>query len=775
MPQVHPIFNNFTTGEISPKMYGRIDLKKYHNGCIEMKNFISLPYGGATGRGGLHYVADAKYHDKESRTTGFDFSEAQTYALEFGHQYVRFFTDGGQIMVTSGGELVTNGTFDTDLSDWDDLSTGTGSIAWTAGKMRIAGGASGVGWAEQDIAVTDKKPYILSLVITENPITIRIGNTSGGEQIARDTEFPVGTATTIFAANGSTIYLQFKNSNDNNSDVDNVSLKLAVPYEIASPYDEGDLGQLIFKQAEDELWIMHPLYKPRRLTRTSDISWTLAEIDFIDGPYMDQETTPTITPSGTTGNITMTAGGDLWDPDHVGALWRLYDGTADVWGYVKITGWNSATSVDATVINDLASTTVDAWREGAWSDYNGWPRTMAFHEQRSVLGGSIEFPFTVWGSKITDDPAAKFIDFTPGIEALDNDPYTFSIPPHPNAIIKWMASGNVLLVGTLTGEATIRGAVDNPITPTAILIESEDTNGSMGIDALRIGKSVVFVQRMGLKLLDIAYNYGADSYQTTDLTLLSEHITGLGIEEIAYVKEPNSVIWGRREDGWLLSCTYNKIHDVVGWARHLTDGEVESITSVPGVYYEDELWAIVKRTIDGDTKRYVERMDSEIHVDSGLTYSSPIKTTELRGLDHLIGKEVEIVGDGAVHPSQVVPSSGDITLEYAVNEAYVGIGYTPTLTTNRPEVPISGTSMSLKKMWPEVWVRLLNTVGVHINGETVPFRTAGDAMDEGLPPFSGDKYINKLGWDEDGWITVEQRLPMPITVTCVFGTMTVGQ
>jgi hypothetical protein len=200
---------------------------------------------------------------------------------------------------------------------------------------------------------------------------------------------------------------------------------------------------------------------------------------------------------------------------------------------------------------------------------------------------------------------------------------------------------------------------------------------------------------------------------------------------------------------------------------------MESIASIP---YQnvDQIWAIVNREINGEQKRYVEYYDENISVDSGLTWSGgPV--TVLGGLRHLEGKTVQIVGDGAVYPSQVVPDTGEITIDPAASEIYVGIGYTPRLVTNRPEVQTQGgTSQGLRKRWNKVIARILNTTGITINGQVIPARIPADPMGEAPGTFSGDIKVSNLGWDVEGRITIEQPLPLPAHIVAITGTLTVS-
>ena len=205
----------------------------------------------------------------------------------------------------------------------------------------------------------------------------------------------------------------------------------------------------------------------------------------------------------------------------------------------------------------------------------------------------------------------------------------------------------------------------------------------------------------------------------------------------------------------------------------------ESVSCIPHTTENrDEVWVSVKRTINGATKRFVEYMDPDIDVDSGLTHSGAAKAT-FPGLKHLIGESVQIVGDSAVFPSATVADDGTgdgtITISQSVTSASIGLGYTTTIKPSRPEVVSqTGSSMTRHKRWNRIAVRLKDSTGVLVNGDRIPFRSSADEMDQGVGLFNGDKIISNLGWDRDGYITITQDQPLPLSVLAITGTINSG-
>jgi len=317
---------------------------------------------------------------------------------------------------------------------------------------------------------------------------------------------------------------------------------------------------------------------------------------------------------------------------------------------------------------------------------------------------------------------------------------------------------------------------------------------SAPIQPLLIGNSTLFIQRAKRKLRELAFSSESDSYVAPDMTILAEHITEGGIEEMAYQQEPDSVAWLVRADGVLACMTFRREEQVVAWHRHIVGGAfgsgnavVESVATIPGDIDEDQVWVIVKRTINGATKRYVEYLSgfdfgtdvgNAFFVDSGLTYSGSAATT-ISGLNHLEGQSVAILADGAAHANKTV-SSGAITLDRSVTKAQIGLPFTSKLETLRIDAGSAmGSSQGKNKRIGEVTVRLFRTVGLKIGTsstelDTVPFRSSSDNMDTALSLFTGDKTAEfNGGYDDDATITIVQDLPLPMTILAIFPTLSV--
>ena len=657
-------FTNFTAGELSPRLDGRTDLGKYFNGSKTLENMVVHPHGGASRRPGTKFIHEVKTSSAQTRLIPFEFSTTQTYIMEFGHQYIRFFKDSG--IITESNKTISGAT------QANPIVITSNSHGYNNGDHVIISGV--VGMTElngKTFKVADK---------TTNTFELQ---TVDGTDIN-------SSAYTAYGSGG-------------------VANKI---YEIASPYSTADLPTIKFAQSADLMYLVHPSYAIRKLTRSGHTNWTLST------PSLSGSPSPTI---------------------------------------------NNAT--------------------------DKYPSSVSFFEQRLVFAGSNDNPQTMWFSK-----SADLENFTTGTN--DTDAMVYTIASNKVNAIRYISAQRSLIVGTVGGEFVVSASgTTQPITPTNVQIQRQSSYGAANIDAVQIENVTMFVQRAKRKLRELSYNLNIDQYQAQDMTLLAEHITEGGVLEMAYQQEPDSILWCARNDGTLLGFTYARAEEVVGWHRHILGGAfssgqavVESVATIPTDANEDELYLIVKRTINGTTRRYVEYLTlfdygtdqtDAFYVDSGLTYSGSAATV-ITGLDHLEGQSVTILANGSTHPNKTV-SGGSITLDRSATKAHIGLGYTSTLQTMRVEAPGNeSTSQAKTKRINEVTLRLHETVGAEVGSslsdmERIPFRSSAAAMDTAVPLFTGDKQIEfRDDFNTDAWIYVRQNQPLPLTLISIYPQITIN-
>ena len=660
---------SFVSGEFGNKLTGRTDFDKYNSAAKTLENFLVHPQGAATRRVGTQFIASVKTAAAKTRLIPFEFSTTQTYMLEFGNNYIRFFKDKGQIL--SGGNA----------------------------------------------------------------------------------------------------------------------------YEISTPYLTAELFDIKFAQSADVMYLVHPNHEVMILSRTGHTSWTLAEVAFTDGPYLaTNSTATTLTPAsasvGTGVNITASAvtginGGAGFLATDVGRIISFNSGKA------KITARTNTTVVVATITTAFTNTNATAaFSLGAFSDTTGHPSCVSFYEQRLVFAGTISEPQTVFFSK-----AGDYENMTSGTNA--DDAMVYTIAANQVNVIRYLKAQRTLVIGTTAAEYTVSAdGTDASITPTNITIKRQSSYGSANVDAVTAGNAILFLQKAKRKIRELAYNFDSDSYVAPDLTILNDTVTNSGIVQMIWQQEPDNILWCVRDDGQLAALTYQRSENVVSWHRHILGGVfgtgnsvVESIASISGDLNEDELWVIVKRTVNGATVRYIEcfsdfDFDETLStdfkfLDSHLSYAGS-STSTLSGLSHLEGQVVSILADGSVHAKKTV-SSGAITLDRAVTKACVGLAYDSILQTMRIEGGAAtgeGTSQGKIKRISKVVLRLFETVGIQVGPsltklEAIPFRTTSSNLSAPVNTLiEGDKEIEfDDDYNSDGHIFIKQDQPLPASILAIYPTL----
>lgn len=835
--RTNPYSPSFNAGELSPRLHARTDFSKYRNGVAICLNLIPLAEGGLMRRAGSRFVAELKSSANKGRLKRFEFSTTQAYQIEMCDFALRFYKNQARIATVNITGSIANGTFDTDLTSWTDKDTG-GSAASTwnaAGYMALVGDATEYAWRQQTVAsITNGLAYTMKFRVRGAPgsdVALRIGTSDGGTQIVNDRIFQVGYHVYTFTATATTIYIGFRALAARTVGIDDVSFLDNAPVEVDAPWAIADVYQVEGPQSADVLYLFHASYPTYKLLRYGHTSWSLVEVPWEDGPWLpenptEDNTTPTtLTFSAATGyGVTVTASSTSGINDDegfkttdIGRSIRLSEDSTINWGWAVIVGWTSTTVVTADVKRTVAVTTAEkTWRLGAWSGTTGYASCGAFFEQRLFAAGSSHQPQSFWASQTADaenmSPDSENAAGTAWDGTVeDDDALDYTISADEVNAIKWMSSGDdTMVIGTTGGEwkPSSNGAV---LTPSDIVVRRQTTHGSAAVQPVRIDSTVLFVQKAARKIREFAFSFDTNGYQALDMTRLANHITAGGISELAFAEEPNSLVYYVRADGTLCTMTYRREEDVVGHARHILGGSfgsgnavVESVSVIPGTNgagqvqdstHRDEVWLIVKRTINGSTKRYIEVLEEDFegpvpgeyddeddwtaamldaqtdayYVDSVITYDSTA-TTSITGLDHLEGQTVKILADGATHPDKTV-TSGAITLEIEASTVQVGLGYTHRMKTLKFEGGTqAGTAVGrTKKVYGLTFV-LLDSATLSFgpdadNLREVDFREVADEMDSAAPLFTGEYYQKFDGkWQTDPRMFLESDSPMPFTL-----------
>jgi hypothetical protein len=650
---------SFAGGEISPSLYGRVDIVKYSTGLKTCRNFIVQRYGGVANRPGTGFVSEIKDSTKTIKYIPFVFNPSQTYVLEFGDQYMRVIKDGA--LLTEAAKTITG-------------ATQANPVVITSASHGFLDG--------EEVAIASV----------------------GGMTDLNGRNFKVNNKT------ASTFELQTMNG----VDLDGTGFGAYTSggtasrvYEISTPYVEADLQELQYVQSADIVTIVHPNYEPRELARSGDIVWTLTEIAF--GPEIDRPTglsvatgaagsktlkyqvtaidaetseeslvaiqaTKTITGATQADPVVITTSaahnyntGDKVFIDSVvgmteinGRVFTITDTGAttfelddeDGTGHTAYSsgGTSARTHGEATSAGDGtdASPHVITWTAvtgaGFYNVYRelngtyGWiglagettfndtgfsedtldsppvdrqpfetdfPSAVTFYQQRLIFANTDNAPEKVWTSK--SGLRKNFMVSTP---LQDDDAVTFELVGRQVNEVKHLLDIGTLVMFTTSAEWSIGGDASGVLTPTAINPQQQTQNGSGDLAPLVVSGSALYVQARGSVIRDLEFDANVtEGYRGNELTIFASHLfDGETLVDWTYQQIPHSIVWVVRDDGTLLGLTYVKEHEVAGWHKHdFEGGTVENVVVVPEGT-EDSLYLLIKRTVDGRTVRYTERL-----------------------------------------------------------------------------------------------------------------------------------------------------------------------
>lgn len=384
----------------------------------------------------------------------------------------------------------------------------------------------------------------------------------------------------------------------------------------------------------------------------------------------------------------------------------------------------------------------DVWAVGAWSNDAGWPAEVEYFSDRLFFAATRLQPQTLWASKI-----GNYTDYGSTVPLADDDSITFTINARQlNAVRDLVALDNLLPL-TASGEWKMTTGQDDVVTPSTVGFKPQTYWGASKLPAQVVGNSAVFVQDKGQLVRDIAYSFTADAYEGNDLTAFADHLVeGYTLTDVAYSKSPYSVVWYVRSDGTLLGLTYMRDQQVVGWHRHDTaGGAYESVCCIPE---GDEVatYVIVRRIVNGQTKRYVERMASRVFadvadaffVDCGLTYdgrnASATTLTLSGGTNWTENEQLTVTASAALFSGasdvgdelrlSVDVLNGSTTTTYSVRcriSAYVDATHVQVYSIGSVPTPLRGVATA-------TWTFAHDTIAGldHLEGKTVAVLNDGN-------------------------------------------------
>lgn len=820
MARVTPIQTNFTSGEVSLNMRGRVDTTRYHNGAEELLNFIVRPQGGAWRRPGTKFVYEVKTSSKKTILQEFIFSNVQAYVLEFGDQYMRVYKDGGVVLSAGVPVEIATPYLEADLAElYFAQSADVLYISHPSYATRKLTRTSHTSWTLTTVDFKDG-PYLPvnstteslvlsniadSATVTCNNSIFVVGDVNKYVEVRVDgqwklmliTAYVSGTEVTVKYAGGGGAFFETP-----------IEAKLS----LASGHVESTHAGTFTTDCDKRYMRTSISGVPVWVSTLSDgyvsdvkyAYYTFVTISVASGnlkSYTAGTDIFTLSNATITGTVKTNSGSALFASSDVGRYMRLnYAGEIVV---AKISAYTSSSQVSVTLNNfpkyDTSASgyfsvtpiwnggITDIWQLGAWSATTGYPAVVTFHEQRLCFARTATEPQTVWMSVSGDyeNFAPTQLDAT----VLDDDAVTYTLVSNEVNPINWMISGPVLVIGSASAEWQVKASsINEALTPTNITVLPQTTHGSsVGLKPRRIASSVMFFQRSTHKLREMTYSFEIDAFTARDTTVISEHILrrGTKVVDSAYQKEPHSIMWTALQDGSMAGMTYEKDQEVVAWHQHQLGGTsvyVESLATVPSSDgSRDELWMVVKRTINGSTKRYVEYMVQELdsftttsltdglYLDCALTYTGTPATT-ISGLTHLEGQSVYALADGIARGPFTV-TTGAITIPVAASTVHVGLNYTSRIKTLPIEAgAMDGTAQGRTKRVHRLMLALCKSYSYSHGADTSGMILEDFSLDTNLTGkiFTGSVAVPFSGrYDFDGQVYVKSEGPYPLNVLAI--------
>lgn len=737
---VKKLLRSFAGGEISPQLLARADLDKFQTGLALCENAWVMPQGPIQNRPGFSYVLRTKLSQFASRLIPFSYSTEQTFALEFGNGYIRFHTQGGTLLEGAVGvSSVVGSTFNT-----------SGAHGYSLGQWLYLAGMTGLADLSGSWGVVASTPSSTSFTLTDlfgSPIT------------------PVGT----YAGGGTT----------------------ARVYEVSTPYDQSLLFSLNYVQSADVMTIVGPNYAPMELRRLGPTNWQLQAITFASSIPAPTGVTATATGTGSiTYSYVVTARDDAGTEESIASaaatvtndlttsgnsntvswtavpgvqFYSVYKLVNGIYGFIGSAG-STTSFVDNFITPDVSQT--PPLQIDPFVGAGNYPRAVTYHEQRRVFGGTINAPQTLW---MTRSGTERNLSYSYPSRA--DDSIVVRVVSREANTIRHLLPMNSLILLTSGGEWKIESSDGGAVTPQTISVRQQGYNGASPVPPLLTSRTILFAQDRGGHIRELEYSWQAQSYQTADVSILAPHLFDYhAVRQMCFSRSPLQLVWSVRDDGVLLGMTYVTEHDVRAWHRHTTDGAFESCCAV-AEGDEDVLYVIVRRQVNGQTVRYVERLHTrrfdteadQFFVDSGLTYAGSA-VTSVSGLSHLEGKTVAILADAGVSPPKVV-TNGRVSLDGPATKVHVGLPYTARGITLPLSLETEALAQGVNKNVNRVMLRVQDSNAFEAGPDfdhMSPVRTRGNEPYGSAPSLLtgiADISVNAR-WTDDGQVCFRQTQPI---------------
>lgn len=848
MPNIRTLQRSFGGGEVTPEFFGRIDDAKYQTGLATCRNFIILPHGPAQNRPGFAFVREVKTSAKKTRLIPFTYSTDQTMVIEMGEGYFRFHTQGATLLSAGVPYEIANPYAEAELFNIHFVqSADVLTLVHPNHAPRELRRLGATNWQLSVIsfAPTFSPPEpVTGVAVVGSPgspvylqhiyAVTAVGEEGKDESVASEQSLGVRvgvrsikaaspgrlTSRTVhgFAANDRVYVSGFDNQAvlpdgyyliNSAPTTKTVTLKTLA----GAPIDMTSYGSYGGGGAIHEAVTGITVANPAVITVSAAHGFAIDDRVYVrdlgmpsipDGFYYVDSVPLTTTLTlrndtdevvSTLGNPAWTTGGavlgvgvknDLLLPGSYNALtwpavagatrYRVYKLDNGLYGYLGETP--DTEFRDENIAPDLGRTPPVLF--DAFGGAGEYPGAVSYFEQRRVFGGSTNQPQNIWMTRTGTESNISY-----SLPSRDDDAISFRVAAREANTIRHLAPLGSLVALTGSAEWRISTADSDVVTPSTVTVRPQSYIGANNAQPVIINSNMIYAAARGGHVRELAYNWQASGYVTGDLSLRAPHLfDGLDVTDIAYAKAPFPIVWMVSSSGELLGLTYVPEQQVGAWHQHDTDGVFESVAVVAeGV--EDALYCVIRRTINGQSKRYVERLsemlfadlDAAFFVDSGLTYNGA-PATSVSGLGHLEGKTVSILADGAVMPQQVV-TGGAVTLQQAASVVHVGLPITADLQTLPLAFEVQGYGQGRQKNVNKVWLRVNRSSGIFAGPDTDSLTEVKQRTTEpyGSPPSLKSEEVSVVvspSWGDSGQVVIRQSDPLPLTIVSMSLEVSIG-
>ena len=531
-------------------------------------------------------------------------------------------------------------------------------------------------------------------------------------------------------------------------------------------WQTAQIGSLVVSQSGDTMFVTHPSIPTKKITRTSSTNFSVTNYVFDSSAGMSFQpyykfagSAITVTPGGTSGTgVSLTASGNVFQSAHNGTYLRLVDSAGTV-RHGLITGFTSATVVTITLSGALANTNaITNWGEQVFSSIRGYARTVTFHDQRLIFGGSRDLPNFLFMSKI-----GEFTNFDIA-DGADDSSIQIQIAENQVSEIKALMSFRFLTIFTSEQELYVPTSENKPLTPSTITVKKQTSFGSGTVQPKEFDGAITFLTKSKGAIREFIFSDLSQAYNSDSITLLSEHIIGTPLD-IEAQRESSDQMEGYlylvNSEGNMPVFMSIRKEKVQGWVLYETNGTFKNITNV-----NRQIYTVVQRTINNATVTSLELFQNDHYTDMAKQLSGSSSATWT--VSHLPNTLVQVRSGNYSLGTFTTNSSGVVTLDQAVTSVEIGLAYTPEITTLPPEMQLpDGVSVGQKRRIVRAVLDLVSTLNVKAGGTRILLRNVTDDFSQEPTALTQRKEVYLLGWSKEGRVTITQEEPLPMTLNGV--------